>query len=62
MADMQMMLTAEEREFLAGLLEIALKDTRVEEHRTRNPTYREHIVHREELIKAVLAKLQKKAE
>ena len=55
----QLTLTAEESEFLAGLLEVALRDVRVEEHRTRTPTYREHILHREDLMACLLAKLGK---
>ena len=51
-------LTAEEYEFLRGLLEVALKDTRIEEHRTRTLSYREHILHREELINHLLEKLK----
>jgi hypothetical protein len=54
-------LTAEEYEFLRGLLEVALKDTRVEEHRTRTLTYREHILHRENLIEELLNKLRQPA-
>ena len=50
-------LTDEERAFLADLLEISLKDTRIEEHRTRTPSYREHIVHREDVIAGLLTKL-----
>jgi hypothetical protein len=61
MSELQLTLTAEERTFLAGLLETVLKDTRVEEHRTRTPSYREEIVHREELITAVLGKLGRPA-
>lgn len=57
MAESQLTLTAEERTFLAGLLEVALKDMRVEEHRTRTPTYREHILHQEDLIAGLLSKL-----
>ena len=58
MADSQLTLTDEERAFLADLLEITLRDTRVEEHRTRTPIYREAVVHREEMILALLAKLR----
>jgi hypothetical protein len=57
MADSQLLLSDEEKTFLVGLLEVALKDTRVEEHRTRTLSYREHILHQEELIAAVLSKL-----
>jgi len=57
MAESQLVLTGEERKFLVGLLELVLKDTLVEEHRTRTLSYREHIVHREELINGLLKKL-----
>ena len=33
-------LTSDERLFLTGLLEIALREKLVEEHRSRKPTYR----------------------
>jgi len=59
MAELQLTLTAEERDYLAGLLETVLKDTRVEEHRTRTPSYREHIIHKEDVIVALLSKLGK---
>jgi len=49
--------TAEEREFLVALLEAVLKDTLVEEHRTRTLTYREHVLHNEDLIRGILMKL-----
>ena len=35
MAESSLTLTTEEREFLVSLLEIALKNARIEEHRTR---------------------------
>jgi site-specific DNA-methyltransferase (adenine-specific) len=57
MADAQLTLTTEERQYLVGLLETTLKEVRVEEHRTRTPSYREHVVHQEDLIKSVLGKL-----
>ena len=57
MSDLQLTLTAEEREYLLGLLESTLKNTRVEEHRTRTPSYREHVIHREDLIVGLLGKL-----
>jgi len=57
MADTQIALTAEERDYLAHLLEQALKDHRVEEHRTRTPSYREHILQEENVITALLSKL-----
>ena len=39
MADMQIELSAEERDCLVQVLEAAVKNHRVEEHRTRTPTY-----------------------
>ena len=57
MTELQMTLTAEEREYLVGLLERVLKETRVEEHRTRAPSYREHVLHREDVIVGLLSKL-----
>ena len=57
MAEQQLTLTAEERHYLVDLLNVVLKDTRVEEHRTRKPTYRQHVLHKEELIIRLLSKL-----
>jgi hypothetical protein len=58
MVDKQLTLTAEEQEYLLGLLETARKATLVEEHRTRALEYREHIVQREALITSLLEKLR----
>ena len=57
MTDLQLTLTIPERECLVEMLERALKETRVEEHRTRTPSYREHVVKREDLITSLLSKL-----
>jgi len=57
MTDLQITLTAEEREGLVRLLETALKDTRIESHRTRTPTFREHLLHQENVIMSLLTKL-----
>ena len=57
MADLQLMLTAEECTFLGSLLESALKEKRVEEHRTRSPSYRENVLQEESLITNLLGKL-----
>ncbi len=57
MAESSLNLTDEERTFLVSLLEIALKDTQVEEHRTRTLSYRDHILHREHLLADLLHKL-----
>ncbi len=62
MAEASVNLTEEERKFLVELLDIALKDTLVEEHRTRTLTYRDHILHRENLISSLLHKLGKSSE
>jgi hypothetical protein len=51
-------LTDEERAFLVEVLESALKETLVEEHRTRKPTYRETVVRQEEMIDRMLKKLR----
>ena len=57
MSELQVPLSSAERSFLIQFLEDALKETRVEEHRTRTPSYREHIVEREEIITGLLEKL-----
>jgi hypothetical protein len=58
MTALQVTFTAGECEFLVSLLEEALKETRIEEHRTRTLAYREHIVQRENLITGVLNKMR----
>lgn len=58
MAELHLTLTADERQYLLALLETTLKDTCIEEHRTRTPLYRESVLHREDLIRAVLDKLR----
>jgi hypothetical protein len=57
MAEVQLTLSAEERDYLVSLLENTLKETRVEEHRTRKPSYRQHVLQQEELIASLLRKL-----
>jgi hypothetical protein len=59
MADTSLTLTAEERTVLADLLEQALKETLVEEHRTRAPSFREFVKQREAAINSLLTKLGK---
>jgi hypothetical protein len=58
MAELQMTLTAEERQYLLDLLELTLKDMRIEEHRTRTPTYRELVLKQENLAQGLLNKLR----
>jgi len=53
----QITLSGEERACLVELLQSTLKNQRVEEHRTRAPTYREQILEQEKLIESLLAKL-----
>jgi hypothetical protein len=57
MSEMQLILSAEERSYLARLLETALKNHRVEEHRTRTPSYRENVLAEEKIMEQILAKL-----
>jgi hypothetical protein len=57
MAESQLTLTTEERDYLVALLQTSLNERRVEEHRTRTPNYREHVLREESLIAGVLAKL-----
>jgi hypothetical protein len=59
MADVSLTLTSAERDFLIKNLETALKSHRIEEHRTRTPSYREHIVEEENLVVQLLTKLGK---
>jgi hypothetical protein len=56
-AEINIVLNQQEREYLTELLKTTLKSTLVEEHRTRAPTYREGIAHREEMIRELLQKL-----
>jgi hypothetical protein len=57
----QLTITPDERDFLVELLQTQLKETRIEEHRTRTPSYREHVLKREDIIRALLQKLGQSA-
>lgn len=57
MADTTLKLTVEERAFLLELLERTLQEMRVEEHRTRTPTYREFVLKQEGTIASLMGKL-----
>ena len=61
MTDCQLTLNDEERGYLVEILERALKEAQIEEHRTRTPSYREHVLHDEGLIAGLLAKLGHRA-
>ena len=58
MAESHLSLTVEESEFLVNLLESVLKEKRVEEHRTRAPSYRQLVIHEEDVISSLLGKLK----
>jgi hypothetical protein len=57
MPDTTLTLSADETTFLAEFLQAVLHDTRIEEHRTRTPSYRDHIVKREHMVEGLLKKL-----
>ena len=57
MAESQLALSDEERAFLVEFLQTVWKDTLVEEHRTRTPSYREVVLRQENLIAGLLSKL-----
>ncbi len=57
MGETQVTVTPEERRFLVGRLELALREARNEERQTLTPTYREHVLHLEELIARLLRKI-----
>jgi hypothetical protein len=59
MAPTNLSLTAEERALLTRLLDLALRDTRVEVHRTHfSPEFREQVKAEESLLRGLLAKVQ----
>ena len=57
MTDTQLTLTAQEREQLVELLQTVLKETKIEEHRTRTPSFREVVLQKEQVIVSLLRKL-----
>ena len=57
MTETQLMLNAEEKDLLVKLLEREVSERLVEEHRTRTPAYREHILHDEAVLRGTLTKL-----
>jgi hypothetical protein len=58
MTELKLTLNAEECQYLLGLLDTTLKATRIEEHRTRTPLYREHVLRQENLVEGLLKKLR----
>jgi hypothetical protein len=51
-------LTSEESTELLQLVESALKETRVEVHRTHTPGFRDKVQHSEEVLRAIATKLR----
>jgi hypothetical protein len=62
MAEKLLTLTLDEEQYLVGLIEHTLKNAQVEEHRTRTPSFREHVLRQEDIMKALLKKLGRPAE
>ena len=62
MAESQLMLTDEERDFLTSMLETALRDTFIEEHHTSTRAYRELVRRRLDTIEGLLGKLGRSLE
>jgi hypothetical protein len=57
MAESQILLTEDERRFLAELLESIRKETLVEEHRTDSFAFRKHVQHKIDLLTGIQQKL-----
>ena len=57
MGEFELGLSAEERDYLRGLLQQVLKDALVEEHRTRTLSYRKYVVNQEKMLNQILGKL-----
>jgi hypothetical protein len=62
MAESQLILTDEERDFLTSMLETALRDTFIEEHHTSSRAYRELVRRRLDTIEGLLGKLGRSLE
>jgi hypothetical protein len=58
MAELSIRFAEDERKYLVELLQTILKERRIEEHRTRTPSYREHVLTEEKLVESLLNKLQ----
>ena len=52
------LLDEEERRVLLSLLEGSLGETRVEVHRTHTPSYRREVIHQEEVVRRLIAKVR----
>jgi hypothetical protein len=58
-AEMTLTLTGEEREQLLLLLDQALRNKLVEEHRTDALAFKEHVRHQEVLLESMIEKLRR---
>lgn len=58
MSEITLTLTNAERDYLVQLLERVLKDARIEEHRTRAPSYRQLVLEQEDILNGLLGKLK----
>jgi len=54
-----LLLSEEERSFLAALLEQALHDKKIEAHRTDSLEFREHVEHEVALLENLIEKLHR---
>ena len=60
MAEFHLILNEQEKAYLEGVLKSALGETRVEAHRTHySPDFRQQVLAEEELLRQLLAKMQK---
>ena len=59
MANVQITLSPEERQYLLRILETAIGESRVEAHRTHTPDFRERVHEEQNLLKNLLSKLEK---
>jgi len=58
-AEFTLTLTGEERGQLLNLLEQALRDKEIEEHRTEAFKFRELVQHQEQVLQSLIAKLRR---
>ncbi|HXY36420.1 MAG TPA: hypothetical protein VEI07_19445 [Planctomycetaceae bacterium] len=61
MANIQITLTPEERQYLLRILENAIGESRVEAHRTHTPEFRERVHEEQTLLRGLVSKLEKSA-
>jgi hypothetical protein len=59
MTEPALTLTEEDRTFLAALLEQALHDKKIEEHRTDSIEFKEHVEHEVALLRGLVDKVRR---